>query len=44
MSTSIMYHCFGIAGRGLRYVRTLYKNGRTIFRIDQDPTSLECSV
>jgi transposase len=39
-----MYHCFGITGRGIHHVRTRFKMGQTIFRIDQDPTTLECSI
>ena len=44
MSTSILYHCFGITGRGMRHVHTRFENGRTIFRIGQDPTTLACSI
>jgi transposase len=43
MSTSLLYHCFGIFGRGIHYVSTGIKEGRTIFKIDQDPTTFECS-
>lgn len=43
MSTSILYHCFGITGRGYHHVHTRFERGRTIFRISQDPTTLECS-
>lgn len=43
MSTSILYHCFGVFGRGIRYVHTRFENGRTVFRIDQDPTTFQCS-
>jgi transposase len=43
MSTSILYHCFGVMGRGIRYVHTRFEKGSTIFRIDQDPTTLRCS-
>ena len=42
MSTSLLYHCFGIVG--YRYVRTRYGEGRTIFKIDQDPTTFRCPV
>jgi transposase len=42
MSTSLLYHRFGIVGRGYYYERTRYEKGRTIFRIRQDPTTLEC--
>jgi transposase len=44
MSTSILYHCFGITGRGIHYVHSRFKEGRTIFRIAQDPTTLACSA
>jgi transposase len=40
MSTSLLYHSFGIMG--YRYVHTRYEEGRTIFRIDQDPTTFRC--
>jgi transposase len=43
MSTSILYHCFGVMGRGIHHVNTRFEKGRTTFRIDQDPTTLECS-
>lgn len=43
MSTSILYHCFGVTGRGYRYINTRFEEGRTIFRVDQDPRSYECS-
>ncbi len=42
MSTSILYHCFGITGRGYRYDRVRFEEGRTIFRISQDRSSLAC--
>ena len=42
MSTGILYHCFGITGRGIHYVHARFEQGRTIFRIGQDPTTLEC--
>ncbi len=35
MSTSLLYHAFGIRGYG--YVRTDYQDGRVIFTIMQDP-------
>ena len=35
MSTSLLYHAFGI--RGYRYSRTEYHNGQVIFTIDQEP-------
>jgi transposase len=43
MSTSILYHCFGVAGRGIHHVHTRFEKGRTVFRIDQDPTTFHCS-
>ena len=43
MSTSILYHCFGVMGRGIRHVHTRFEEGRTVFRIDQDPSTFECS-
>lgn len=42
MSTSLLYHCFGITGRGIHHVRSRFEEGRTIFRIAQDPTTLAC--
>jgi transposase len=44
MSRGILYHCFGITGRGIHYVHTRFEEGRTIFRIGQDPTALVCST
>ncbi|HTY23871.1 MAG TPA: ISL3 family transposase [Desulfomonilaceae bacterium] len=44
MSTGVLYHCFGITGRGIHHVHTRYEAGRTIFRIGQDPTTLLCSA
>jgi len=41
MSTSLLYHGFGI--RGYQYVRTQYEGGDIIFRIRQDPMKLRCS-
>lgn len=41
MSTSLLYHGFGI--RGYQYVHTEYKGGDIIFRIRQDPMKLRCS-
>ena len=35
MSTSLLYHGFGI--RGYRYVRTEYVEGGIVFTIAQDP-------
>jgi len=43
MSTSILYHGFGVMGRGIRYVHTRFESGTTKFRIEQDPTTLQCS-
>jgi transposase len=43
MSTSILYHCFGVVGRGIRHRRTRFEKGRTIFRIEQDPTTYTCA-
>jgi transposase len=42
MSTSILYHCFGVMGRGIHHVHTRFEKGCTIFRIDQDPTTFRC--
>lgn len=43
MSTSILYHCFGVMGRGIHHVHTRFEKGCTVFRIDQDPTTFQCS-
>ena len=40
MSTSLLYHAFGI--RGYEYVRTDYQDGATIFTIRQDPEDCRC--
>lgn len=40
MSTSFLYHAFGI--RGYEYVRTEYPDGRVIFTIAQDPHDCRC--
>jgi transposase len=40
MSTSLLYHGFGI--RGYEYVRTSYEGGEVTFAIRQDPKSLRC--
>ena len=40
MSTSLLYHGFGI--RGYRYVRTEYIEGGVVFTIGQDPKSCRC--
>src|SRR3954464_7277901 len=42
MSTSLLYHAFGI--RGSEYVRTDYRGGATIFTIRQDPDGCRCSA
>lgn len=40
MSTSLLYHGFGV--RGYRYVRTRYKQGEVIVKIDKPRESLKC--
>lgn len=40
MSTSLLYHAFGI--RGYRYVRTEYRQGEVLVRIEVSRESLEC--
>jgi transposase len=42
MSTSLLYHAFGI--RGYDHVRTDYRGGATIFTIRQDPEDCRCSA
>lgn len=42
MSTSLLYHAFGI--RGYRYVSTDYQGGGVIFRIAQDLQDCRCSA
>jgi transposase len=42
MSTSLLYHGFGI--RGYAYVRTEYDHGQVSFAIRQDPDAWRCSV
>src|SRR3954462_673100 len=42
MSTSLLYHAFGI--RGYDYVRTQYQDGQVIFTIAQDPADCRCSA
>jgi transposase len=42
MSTSLLYHAFGI--RGYHYTRTDYPGGQTIFTIHQDPETCRCSA
>jgi transposase len=41
MSTSLLYHAFGI--RGYDYVRTDYQGGEVIFTISQDPGDCRCA-
>jgi transposase len=40
MSTSLLYHAFGV--RGYQYVRTDYQGGQTTFAIRQDDKTLRC--
>lgn len=40
MSTSILYHGFGI--RGYRYKRSFFQEGKVVFSIEKDPSSLRC--
>jgi transposase len=42
MSTSLLYHAFGI--RGYEYTRSDYQNGHVIFTIHQDPETCRCSA
>jgi transposase len=42
MSTSFLYHAFGI--RGYQYVRTEYRDGQVIFTIRQEPDTCRCSA
>src|SRR4051794_6056416 len=42
MSTSLLYHAFGI--RGYQYTRTDYQGGQTIFTIHQDLHTCRCSA
>ena len=42
MSTSLLYHAFGI--RGYQYARTDYQDGQTRFAIRQQPTTCRCSA
>jgi transposase len=42
MSTSLLYHAFGI--RGYKYSRTEYDNGKVIFTIHQEPETYRCSA
>jgi transposase len=40
MSTSLLYHAFGI--RGYQYTRTDYHDGQVIFTIEQEPHTCRC--
>jgi len=40
MSTSLLYHAFGI--RGYKYVSTHYENGQVMFRISKEKAALRC--
>ena len=42
MSTSLLYHAFGI--RGYHHVSTRYEGGAVIFTVDQDPSKLACPI
>src|SRR5512144_2323085 len=42
MSTSLLYHAFGI--RGYQYTRTDYQDGQVIFTIRQEPRTCRCSA
>jgi len=42
MSTSLLYHAFGI--RGYHYTRTDYQGGHVIFTIRHDPQTCRCSA
>src|SRR5262245_47030837 len=42
MSTSLLYHAFGI--RGYEYIRTDHRGGQTLFTIHQDPDDCRCSA
>ena len=42
MSTSLLYHAFGI--RGYRYVRTDYFEGEVVFSIEQSRATLRCPL
>ncbi len=41
MSTSLLYHTWGI--RGYNYTHTRYENGNTIFKVKQKGSKLKCS-
>lgn len=40
MSTSILYHGFGV--RGYRYTRSYFAEGKIVFSVEKDPTTLRC--
>ena len=40
MSTSLLYHGFGI--RGYRYKRSYFQEGDVVFSIEKDPATLRC--
>lgn len=40
MSTSLLYHGFGI--RGYRYKRSYFREGDVVFSIEKDPSTLRC--
>ena len=40
MSTSLLYHAFGV--RGYTYAGTEFREGRTVFRIEQPRKTLRC--
>jgi transposase len=40
MSTSLLYHAYGI--RGYKYTRSDFHNGQTIFTINQEPETYRC--
>jgi transposase len=42
MSTSLLYHGFGI--RGYEYVRTQYQGGEAVFTIRQEPRTCRCEA
>jgi transposase len=42
MSTSLLYHGFGI--RGYKYIRTTYEGGKIKFWIEEDRSRLRCAV
>ncbi len=42
MSTSLLYHAFGL--RGYRYVSASYLEGFTVFRIEAKPEDLRCAA